>query len=581
MIDWLEQHYQEIWLVDFEYGSAPGELPEVRCMVARELFSNRLIRLWEDQLKVLPQPPFRTDRRTLFVAYLASAELGCFHVLGWHPPERILDLYVEFKRITSGRKLSSGRGLIGALSYFGIASLEAAEKDGMRELALRGGVYTKDERADLLDYCQSDVDSLVKLLPAFGSSIDLPRALLRGRYMVAVASMEAAGVPIDTKTLSKIQRDWDSIKNDVVNKLDANIGVYEGTSFKTQKFVDYLNRQRIAWPLLDSGSPALDDSTFRYMAAAYPEKIGPIRELREALSSLRLNNLSVGNDGRNRCMLSPFMSRTGRNQPSNTRFIFGPSAWLRGLIRPTKDRAIAYIDYEQQEFALAAALSGDKAMMEAYKSGDPYLTFAKQAGAVPDDATKQSHKSERDRFKVCALAVQYGMGANSLAQKLGETKHRGKELLRLHKATYPKYWTWSDAVEASAILGGKLTSVFGWEVHAGGDANPRSLRNFPLQANGAEMLRLACCMATESGVTVCAPVHDALLIEGASDEIDDLVARTQAIMTQASILVTPGFPLRTDFEVVRWPDRYMDPRGSRMWRTVMTAINNFYPNQAG
>jgi len=173
------------------------------------------------------------------------------------------------------------------------------------------------------------------------------------------------------------------------------------------------------------------------------------------------------------------------------------------------------------------------------------------------------------------------MGANSLAQKLGETKHRGKELLRLHKATYPKYWTWSDAVEASAILGGKLTSVFGWEVHAGGDANPRSLRNFPLQANGAEMLRLACCMATESGVTVCAPVHDALLIEGASDEIDDLVARTQAIMTQASILVTPGFPLRTDFEVVRWPDRYMDPRGSRMWRTVMTAINNFYPNQAG
>ena len=111
-------------------------------------------------------------------------------------------------------------------------------------------------------------------------------------------------------------------------------------------------------------------------------------------------------------MLSPFMSRTGRNQPSNSRFIFGPSAWLRGLIKPNKDRAIAYIDYEQQEFGLAAALSGDEAMKEAYNSGDPYLTFAKQAGAVPDDATKQSHKSERDQFKVCALAVQYGMGAN-------------------------------------------------------------------------------------------------------------------------------------------------------------------------
>lgn len=574
MSHWLKQHYEEVWLVDFEYGCEPGELPEVRCMVARELFSQRLIRLWEDRLKVLSQPPFRTDQGALFVAYLASAELGCFQVLGWPPPERILDLYVEFKRITGGLKLGSGRGLIGALTYFGLSSLEVAEKDSMRELALRGGHYDEKERTSLLDYCQSDVDSLAKLLIAFANRIDLPRALLRGRYMVAVAKMEAAGVPIDTTTLSKIIGEWESIKSKVVNKLDANIGVYQGTSFKTQKFVDYLNRQRIAWPLLDSGRPALDDATFRYMAAAYPEEIGPIRELREALSLMRLNKLSVGHDGRNRCMLSPFMSRTGRNQPSNSRFIFGPSAWLRGLIKPNKDRAIAYIDYEQQEFGLAAALSGDEAMKEAYNSGDPYLTFAKQAGAVPDHATKQSHKSERDQFKVCALAVQYGMGANSLANKLGESKHRGKELLRLHKETYPRYWAWSDAVEAAAILEGKLTSVFGWEVRAGVDANPRSLRNFPLQSNGAEMLRLACCLATESGITVCAPVHDALLIEGASDEIEDLVARTQAIMTEASLLVTPGFPLRTDSEVVRWPDRYMDPRGSKMWNAVMKTLGN-------
>ena len=62
MSHWLKQHYEEVWLVDFEYGCAPGELPEVRCMVARELFSQRLIRLWEDRLKVLPQPPFRTNR---------------------------------------------------------------------------------------------------------------------------------------------------------------------------------------------------------------------------------------------------------------------------------------------------------------------------------------------------------------------------------------------------------------------------------------------------------------------------------------------------------------------------------------
>src|SRR3954464_13305113 len=54
---------------------------------------------------------------------------------------------------------------------------------------------------------------------------------------------------------------------------------------------------------------------------------------------------------------------------------------------------------------------------------------------------------------------------------------------------------------------------FGWPLHVGAAFNPRSLANFPMQANGAEMLRLACCLATERGIRVCAPVHDALLIE--------------------------------------------------------------------
>ena len=71
---------------------------------------------------------------------------------------------------------------------------------------------------------------------------------------------------------------------------------------------------------------------------------------------------------------------------------------------------MVYIDWSQQEFGIAAALSGDKLMKEAYASGDPYLTFAKQAKAVPNDATKESHPEERDQYKGCTLAVQYGMG---------------------------------------------------------------------------------------------------------------------------------------------------------------------------
>ena len=58
-------------------------------------------------------------------------------------------------------------------------------------------------------------------------------------------------------------------------------------------------------------------------------------------------------------------------------------------------------------------------MMNAYHSGDPYLAFAKQAGAAPADATKATHKAVREQFKACVLAVQYGMGGEALAQRIG------------------------------------------------------------------------------------------------------------------------------------------------------------------
>lgn len=233
-----------------------------------------------------------------------------------------------------------------------------------------------------------------------------------------------------------------------------------------------------------------------------------------------MNDLAVGHDGRNRTLLSAFRARTGRNQPSNTRYIFGPAVWLRGLIQAPPGHGIAYIDWSQQEFGIAAALSNDPKMMEAYRSGDPYLAFAKQAGAVPMDATKQSHKAERKQFKACVLAVQYGMGVEALAQRIGQPPIRARELLQLHRETYRIFWRWSDQMLAYPMLTGSIHTVFGWRVQVPMNPNDRSLRNFPMQANGAEMLRLACCIATEQGIEVCAPVHDAVLITAPTERLD-------------------------------------------------------------
>mgnify|MGYP001807102681 CR=1 FL=1 len=718
-------HFREVWAVDFEFTAPPGEQSTPLCVVAREVLSGRLVRAW---LAGATDPicPYSTGPDVLFVAYYASAELGCHLALGWPSPVRILDLFAEFRNHTNGRAVSCGNGLLGALAHFGLDAIAGAEKDAMRELALRGGPYTADERAALLDYCQTDVDALARLLPAMTPHLDLPLALIRGRYMAAVARMEWVGVPIDVTTLDQLRTGWDHIKAELVRRVDRQYGVFvpagrpplnpaskfgaavmeaahaggynpdalaaaaehvhaterealaerleavqaarkatgltndrvqrlldigkdhldvpgfdvqarqlageypdlgigigydpdgpdedygpklwavlcepdpvplpkhhpdtirraaelvtpgerlelpDGPlTFSAARWADYLRRAGIAWPARPDGALALDDDTFREMAKLHPEQVGPMRELRHALGQLRLNELAVGSDGRNRLMLSAFRSLTGRNQPSNSRFIFGPSAWLRSLIRPEPGRALAYVDWSQQELGIAAALSGDANMREAYRSGDFYLTFAVLAGAAPADATKKTHARIRDQFKQVALAVQYGQGEVGLAAKLGLPVCRGRELLQLHRRTFRRFWEWSDTVQDGAMLGGELRTVFGWKFRAGRDANPRSLRNFPMQANGAEMMRLAAMLATERGIRVCCPVHDAFLIEADEADIEAETGRMQQAMAEASELVLPGFPLKTDAKIVRHPERYADDRGRVMWQTVAALI---------
>jgi DNA polymerase-1 len=93
-----------------------------------------------------------------------------------------------------------------------------------------------------------------------------------------------------------------------------------------------------------------------------------------------------------------------------------------------------------------------------------------------------------------------------------------------------------------------------------------------MQANGAEMLRLACCLGTEQGIAVCAPVHDAVLICAPLDCLDADVVRMQDAMREASRIVLDGFELGTDAKIVRYPDRYTDERGAVMWDRVMNLI---------
>ena len=502
-----------------------------------------------------------------------------FLALGWNLTTNVFDCYAEFLCQTNGETLPFGKGQIGALQYFGITDGDQVAKDNMRQRILTGGPWSSDERLAILDYCQSDVDGLATLFAAMLAHwplgpMDLDQVLTRGRYVATVALMEHRGVPIDTTTLGLMRDNWHDFKQALIEKTDQAYGVYDKGSFRTHLFEHYLGAQNIAWPRLPSGELQLDRDTFKMMALRHPQ-LAELRELRKTLAEMREIKLTVGHDGRNRTLLSPFSSKTGRNQPSTTKFIFGLPAWARSLIKPEPETALAYLDFSSQEIAIAACLSGDDTLWQAYASGDPYIQFAIDAGLAPVGATKKSHKAERDACKVIMLGVQYGMSAYGMGQKASLHVLEAEDLLQRHKDVYHTFWKWAARNVNAGLAGIELHTVFGWKIRAGKgrDVKENTFLNWPMQANGAEMLRLACIALEEEGIRICAPVHDAILIEAPLNAIEDHVRHATSLMQKASEWVLGlGRQCRVDAEIVCCPDRYIDGRGTDMWSFIQSRL---------
>jgi DNA polymerase I-like protein with 3'-5' exonuclease and polymerase domains len=574
--------FRQIWCVDFEFATPIGDRPLPRCMVAIEYFSRQRIRLWLDGEPTPAQAPFPVGDDVLFVAYFTSAEFSCFLVLGWGLPRHVVDLYVEVKWDICGKQGQPKKpSLVYALDYYGLESLDATEKEEMRALALRTGwPYSEEEREALFNYCESDVQALLRLLPRLWPRIDLFRALFRGEFMIAVAQAEHNGIPVDRPTIAAFEEHWETLQLEMIEAIDPNHEIYEGIHFREERFSRFLCRRGIPWPRLASGRLETNDETFRDMAAIYP-KLQPYRQLKQALEKFSLAELPIGKDSRSRTLLSPFSTSTGRCAPSTTQFILGCPSWMRFLIQPVEGRALAYIDWSSQEYGIGAYLSNDQTMITDYEAGDPYLGFARRIGMVPADATKRTHRAERDIIKTVILGTQYGMGAESLALRINKPVVYARNLLHAHRTAYRTFWRWSDAAVNVALFRGRLWTRFGWQTHTNypkptervsGDPNIRSLANFPCQANAADMLRFAACFICDSDLMLDATLHDAVLIEGADDAIDAAVDTARRAMDRASQLVLSGFTLRTDYEVIRSPNRYYDQRGAAFFEELMARL---------
>jgi hypothetical protein len=566
-MDGINVPHCAVLFVDSEFQHRDGERDQRPiCLVAKEWYSGKVIELWEDDLRRLTQAPFDVGPRSIIVTFGAFAELGTFDALGWRRPCRVLDLYPEFRCQDNDAPHKSG-SLLAALAKFDLPHMATEDKEANRRFILDQDSWTETERRRILRYCRSDVEALELLLPVLLPGIgNIDEAFLRSDYMVAITDIGQAGIPMDVPVLRFVQGHWDDIRIHIAAEAQARYGTFPGGKWSYEAAEQYLGNAGMldAWPCTEkTGRLAFDNDTFREMSRLYPQ-LHMLREARSSLGKVRPVDLDIGSDGRCRAKLFAFGTTTGRNAPK--KFPFAPATWTRSFMRPFPGRAVAYLDYSGQELGLAAAYSQDRSMECSYLSGDFYLATAQEFGMAPPDATKR-HPA-RDVAKTVCLGLNYGMTNFGLAYRLNIGFAEADELLHKHRATYPRFSAYADAMVNSGMWHSRLTSSFGWQYQVSENANSRALRNFPLQAGGGDMLRLAVIGLRAAGITVIATVHDAVLIEASAQDIDGYVAIAKEIMAAASVVVTGSFPLRVDHRIFRPGERYFDARGVPMWNRI-------------
>jgi hypothetical protein len=599
----MSGNFTNVVVVDFEYEVADGDLPNVLCMVARVLDENlRHVRthiLWRGAAgQPLPpidtyrgdfgrKPPFDIGPDTLFVAYSAWAEMTCFQVLGWKFPVHIFDLHTAYLATSNillphnpdEKRKRPRKRLADACRAYGIEGWERIDKETIAK-DIGEGRWQKYGRERVLEYCEEDCRAETELLRrqlrghGLFAPVSVPHVLHWSNYSAkCIGLIHARGMPIDMALWHLVQENKKAVIAELIRQLDVsqagNCPVYtpEG-EWSYERFEQWLiNTGVIAWPRLDSGRLDIDGDAFRLMYRI--PGIEELHALRDSLRVIQNANLPIGCDGRNRPSLFPFGTATGRN--AHCRSLYNAHAGMRSFMVFPPDKIGVYLDWRTQEVAVAAAQSGDQALIEAYRGGDVYHTLALDAGLTKDPDRKHwkdHNPTQRQRMKSLQLGINYGMGVRSLAKGLNQHPLIASNLIEMHRRTYPRYWQWREGQVWNAMLDRRIESVFGWPLHLTTSPNKRTLYNFPMQSGGAEMLRVAAMRLCDAELIPSMLVHDGILLEVDNEEE---IAHAIEIMRSAGSDVCDGLDVGVDVDqkLVNGA-RYRDKRpvAGKMWATV-------------
>jgi len=196
-------------------------------------------------------------------------------------------------------------------------------------------------------------------------------------------------------------------------------------------------------------------------------------------------------------------------------------------------------DYSQIELRVLAHLSGDPALVEAFRAGeDIHAATARRIFKLDGDVPPEL----RARAKVVNFGVLYGMGARSLAQQMGLELKDAKAFIDGYFTVFAGVRKFLDATVEEARERGWVATLLGRrrylpELRSGHGAErsfaERAAINTPIQGSAADLVKLAMlcvhrALEKKSGTRLLLQVHDELLLEcpqGEAEAISALVRR--------------------------------------------------------
>ena len=487
--------------------------------------------------------------------------------------------------------------------------IDAQEKNEVRDIIIAGvREAILDSRERIMRYNKSDIDYLPKLLSAIwrenknsGLTLDdwVGHALTRGDYAVQSAIMLSTGYPVNLERIKKFASKTKEILSAAAKEcIQEASGQFEPFRFdkRQQRFVanekgirEWIENKKIPrWRKTEKGKLSISKDAFGdYYSSADLGFAGAYTRYLKTKQSL--NGFSpnaskkgtffdfVGTDRRARPHFGIYGSQSSRSQPGATGFIPLKAHWMRNFIEAPPGRAIAGVDYASQEFLIAAILSQDKIMMQAYASGDVYLAFAKAAKLAPEDATSESHKSIRDAAKQIVLGISYDMSASGLAPRLekvlarpvGEPEAQG--YIDSFFDIYGAYADWKEEVLIDYQENDLLRLPDGWTMW-GDNTNRRSVANFPVQGHGAVIMRDAVRRAHEAGLEIIYTLHDALYIEYKSFCTEDIKCLQDCMLSAfESVMSRYGKTVPIRLEAESWSVDYKNSEPAEKENIVYSA----------